>query len=167
MPIPSVRGQVIGGYPVSRQLRRHDGERGASLVEFAVVLPLFILLVFGIMEAGWFFSQSVELRNAAREGARLAVVDYGTGQEIRLETCSRAALSGAGAVVTIERNTTMDMSFDPPSPESVTVTMSKTYESLTGILDAPFGGAAMSSSVEMRTERPLVNLSSNHQGPCP
>lgn len=152
---------------MTRRLRRYGGERGASLVEFAVILPLFMLLVFGIMEAGWFFSQSVELRNAAREGARLAVVDYGTGPEIRLETCSRAALSGSGAIVTIERSSTMDTSFDPVSPESITVTMTKTYESLTGILDAPFGGAGMSSSAEMRTERPLVNLASNHQGPCP
>ncbi|MGB5566661.1 MAG: TadE/TadG family type IV pilus assembly protein, partial [Acidimicrobiia bacterium] len=41
-----------------------QGERGASLVEFAVVLPLLILLVFGIMEAGWLFAQQVEIRNA-------------------------------------------------------------------------------------------------------
>ena len=74
-------------------------ERGAALVEFAVVVPLFLILVFGVIEAGWFFAQEVELRNAAREGARLAVVDFGNGQEIRDETCSRADLSGTGATV--------------------------------------------------------------------
>ena len=46
-----------------------DREKGASLVEFAVVLPLLILLVFGIMEAGWLFAQQVEVRNAAEENA--------------------------------------------------------------------------------------------------
>ena len=147
--------------------QRDRGERGASLVEFAIVLPLFVLLVFGIMEAGWFFSQSVELRNAAREGARLAVIDYGSGPDIRVETCNRASLSGSGATVTIDLSTTADTSFDPVSPESITVTMSKTYESLTGILNAPLGGTAMSSSAEMRTERPLVNLTSGHTGLCP
>lgn len=148
-----------------QSLRRN--ERGASLVEFAVILPLFLLLIFGIMEAGWFFSQSVELRNAAREGARLAVVDYGSGAAIRAETCNRAALSGSGAIVDISLSNTMDSSFDPASPESVTVTMSKTYQSLTGILNAPLGGVAMSSSAEMRTERPLLLLTSDDQGPCP
>ena len=118
------------------------------------------------MEAGWFFSQSVELRNAAREGARLAVIDYGSGPDIRVETCNRAALSGSGATVTIDLSTTAGTSFDPVSPESITVTMTKTYESLTGILNAPLGGTAMSSSAEMRTERPLVNLTSGHTGLC-
>ena len=65
-------------------------ERGASMVEFAVVVPLFFLLIFGIIEAGWFFAQQVEVRNAAREGARIAVVDYGTSAATIAETCSRA-----------------------------------------------------------------------------
>ena len=51
------------------RLFRRDREKGASLVEFAVILPLLVLLVFGIMEAGWGFAQLVEIRNAAREGA--------------------------------------------------------------------------------------------------
>ena len=78
------------------RLFRRDGEKGASLVEFAVVLPLLILLVFGIMESGWLFAQQVEIRNAAREGARLAVVDFpdpGDSTQIIAETCSRATLS--------------------------------------------------------------------------
>ena len=57
------------------RLFRRDRERGAAAVEFAVILPIFVLLIFGTMEAGWFFSQQVEIRYAAREGARLAVVD--------------------------------------------------------------------------------------------
>ena len=72
-------------------------ERGASIVEFAIVVPLFVLLVFGIIEAGWFFSQQVEIRNAVREGARIAVVDFGSANETIAETCSRADLSGSGA----------------------------------------------------------------------
>ena len=68
-------GLPEGGRLMFRMFHR-DREDGASLVEFAVVLPLLILLVFGIMEAGWLFAQQVEIRNAAREGARLAVVDF-------------------------------------------------------------------------------------------
>ncbi|MEN8040223.1 MAG: TadE/TadG family type IV pilus assembly protein [Actinomycetota bacterium] len=113
------------------------------MVEMAIVMPLFLMLLFGIMEAGWAFSQQVEMRNATREGARLAVVDWGTGDQVIDETCSRADLSGAGTTFTVTVNT-----------ESVTVNASKTYQSLTGMIDG-FAGLTMSSSVEMRTERAL------------
>ena len=144
-----------------------DHERGAAIVEFAVIVPLFLMLVFGTIEAGWFFAQEVEIRNAVREGARLAVVDFGTGQEIRNETCTRADLSGNGANIAIVLNGPNDPTFDPVSPSSVTVTMTKNYQSLTGFLDFAFGAATMESSAEMRTERPLILLTSNSQGACP
>jgi len=146
---------------------RGDRERGAAIVEFAVIVPLFLMLVFGTIEAGWFFAQEVEIRNAAREGARLAVIDFGNGQTIRDETCARADLSGNGANIAIVLNGPSDTTFDPASPSSVTVTMTKTYQSLTGFLDFAFGAAVMSSSAEMRTERPLVLLTANSQGVCP
>ena len=58
---------------------RAQGERAVALVEFAIVLPLLTLLVFGIVDFGWAFSQNIDLRNAAREGGRLAIVNAGTG----------------------------------------------------------------------------------------
>ncbi len=131
-------------------------ERGAALVEFAMVLPLLVMLVFGIMEAGWAFSQSIEVRNAAREGARLAVVDYGTGQDVIDETCARADLSGSGATVSVTINGT----------ESVTVDISQSYTTLTGLLDPFFGGLSLDSTVEMRIERQLNQLN-NDSGTCP
>jgi hypothetical protein len=49
------------------------GERGATTLEFALILPLFIALVFGIIEFGhtWYIYHAVT--NASREGARLGV----------------------------------------------------------------------------------------------
>ena len=143
-------------------------QRGAAALEMAVVAPILLLLVFGIMESGWFFAQQVELNNAAREGGRLAVVDYGTAAEIADETCARAALSGANATVTVTRSTTLDPEVgDPPgTPESITVTMANSYQSLTGFLDF-FDGLEMTSTVEMRTERPLEALVADGGGSCP
>jgi len=132
----------------------------------ALVTPLLLLLLFGIIEVGWMFAQQVEIRNATREGARLAVVDYGDATEIINETCSRADLSGHVATITIALNGPTDADFDPPSPSSVTVTMTKTYESLTGFLDPLLGTVTMTSSAEMRTERPLVSLTSGGTGTC-
>ncbi len=150
-------------------MRRGGGQRGAVLVEMAVVAPILLVLVFGIMESGWFFTQQVELNNASREGARLAVVDYGPAAVIAAETCARAALSGSGATVTVTRSVVLDPEVgDPPgTPESVTVTMAKNYSSLTGFLDPIFDGLAMSSTVEMRTERPLEDLTADGGGTCP
>ncbi len=149
--------------------RRFRSQRGAAAVELAVVAPILLVLVFGIMESGWFFAQQVEFNNAAREGGRLAVVDYGTAAEIAAETCARAALSGAGATVTITRSTVLDPDMgDPPgTPESITVTITNSYQSLTGFVAPFFDGMAMSSTVEMRTERPLENLTADGGGVCP
>ena len=47
---------------------------GQALVEFAIILPLLMLLVFGIIEFGRFLYLKNSVTNAAREGARLAAV---------------------------------------------------------------------------------------------
>jgi hypothetical protein len=49
-------------------------EEGAAAVEFALLLPLLVLLLFGIIEFGFAFSTRIQATNAAREAARLAVV---------------------------------------------------------------------------------------------
>ena len=48
--------------------------RGAAVVEFAVVLPLLLTILFGIIEYGWVFMVRQTLQTAAREGCRLAVL---------------------------------------------------------------------------------------------
>jgi Flp pilus assembly protein TadG len=54
-------------------------ERGAELIEFALVLPLLLLLVLGIVDFGFLFQRLEVVTNAAREGARIAVLPgYGT-----------------------------------------------------------------------------------------
>jgi len=59
-------------------MRRTSAERGASAVEFAILLPLVLLIIGGIVDFGRFFFAKIELTNAAREGARAAVVTTGT-----------------------------------------------------------------------------------------
>lgn len=59
--------------PIRKQKRR-SSERGAVAVEFALVLPVFILLVLGIVEFGRAFNIQVSLSEAARETARYAAI---------------------------------------------------------------------------------------------
>jgi Flp pilus assembly protein TadG len=54
--------------------RNIDVDSGSSLVEFAILAPLLIVLVLGIVEFGWLFGQYNEIRHGAQEGARWGAV---------------------------------------------------------------------------------------------
>jgi hypothetical protein len=56
---------------------RSDGERGAALVEFALVLPILMTLVMGLLMSGIFINQYLELTNAVAIGGQVLAVDRG------------------------------------------------------------------------------------------
>ncbi|HIQ01886.1 MAG TPA: hypothetical protein EYH30_07120, partial [Anaerolineales bacterium] len=58
------------------RLKRRKGRLGQTLVEFALILPVLLLLLFGIIEFGAAFHAWLTLEHAAREAARYAA----TGQ---------------------------------------------------------------------------------------
>ena len=64
--------------PPQKFRRRVRSERGAAAVEFAIVVPLLFLLIFGIIDFGFGFHAWDAAENAAREGARVAAVDPST-----------------------------------------------------------------------------------------
>lgn len=51
--------------------RFKKNNRGAAAIEFALVLPILVFLVMGILEYGWLLNGSIAIRSAAREGARV------------------------------------------------------------------------------------------------
>lgn len=58
-----------------QQVRRERRGRGQTLVEFALVFPIFIFLLFAVVDGGRFVFANSAVSNAAREGARLASVE--------------------------------------------------------------------------------------------
>jgi Flp pilus assembly protein TadG len=56
-------------------MNRHRDSRGQSMVEFALILPVFVLLLVGILDVGRAVYSYNTINNAAREGARWAIVD--------------------------------------------------------------------------------------------
>jgi len=58
-----------------RDQRKRRGERGQAVVELALVLPLFLLLVFGMIEFGKGLNYWIDLTHIANEGARYATVN--------------------------------------------------------------------------------------------
>ena len=95
------------------QSRMVRGEQGQALVEVALVLPVLLILMLGILEFGraWYTKQVVT--DAAREGARLAVVvdndiDQDSVEAAIARSLSRAGIPGAATTIDFDRA-------DPPA----------------------------------------------------
>lgn len=80
---------------------RTTNERGVTIVEFAVILPVLLLLVLGAFEYGMLFRDSLTVSTAAREAGRVAAssANYGDADCVILE-------AAAGALDSIENGTT-------------------------------------------------------------
>jgi Flp pilus assembly protein TadG len=84
-----------------RLLRRHGSRRtrrGAAIVEMAVVAPLLLTLLFGVMEFGWLFMVHETMTNSARECCRLASLQGVSDADIR--TRFAESMEGTGIAVT-------------------------------------------------------------------
>lgn len=72
------------------------GEDGAAAVEFALIVGLLAILIFGLLEFGIAFWQVQNLRSATREGARVAAVGGDTGEIMAAMASSSAGSLGGG-----------------------------------------------------------------------
>jgi Flp pilus assembly protein TadG len=138
--------------------RHKKGERGAALVEFAIILPLVVLLLFGIVEASWAFSQANDARHGAREGARLAAVDWGDVTAIGTEVCDRMDIGGSIVTVTLAAATSPAEAGNRGSEGRITVQV--TYQSITGFLDGWLGGKQITSDIDFNLEQPITGEAS-------
>ncbi|MBK8314950.1 MAG: pilus assembly protein [Acidobacteria bacterium] len=68
-----------------------SGQRGQTIVEFAIVLPIFLALVFSVLEIGRAWSTKQALTIAAREGSRILVLPYGAGLTYNSESAVQTA----------------------------------------------------------------------------
>jgi TadE-like protein len=89
---------------------RRSGARGQSLVEFAVSVPVFVMLLFGMLEFGFAFTHNLTLEYATREGARTgAALADGTvsiacaNVDEEIIASVQRVLTSPGAPVTVSR----------------------------------------------------------------
>lgn len=130
--------------------RRSAARRGVAAVEFALTAPLLFLLVFGMIEVGRGLMVQQLLSNAARDGARSAILEGATVETVEagvIEYLGGSSISGVSVVVT-PNPLTLAQGGDP-----VTVTVSVPFTSVSW-LPAPqyLDGATLSASVTMRRE---------------
>ncbi len=76
----------------ARLVRRMRGDDGVALVEAAIYMPVFLLVIFGILEFGLAFKSYLTVSNGARDGSRMASVmaDRGDADFHILQDVSRA-----------------------------------------------------------------------------
>lgn len=97
--------------------------RGAAMVEFAVVAPIFFMIVFGVIEFGRGLMVQQLLTNAARNGARKAIVGGQTSDTI--STAVKSELSGFGLNTT---NANVTVFVNDASSPGLTSTTGSGYE---------------------------------------
>ncbi len=121
-------------------------QRGSAAVEFALVLPVLIVLLFGIIEFGIILYNKAVITNASREGARYGIVFRTPGEEVTCDMIydviyGRLGCDGSGAncanLITFGAASSIGTpTIDPPddcnpsSGNNLTVTVSYDYDYL-------------------------------------
>lgn len=103
---------------MQRFSRLLKNEAGQSIVEAAFVIPLFILILCGILDFGWIYSNQLMVNNCSREGARYAVVNADEANLTSLVTSKVVASSG----IMDTSNLAVDVQFVGSNDIQVTVT---------------------------------------------
>jgi Flp pilus assembly protein TadG len=131
-----------------RLFRRN--RRAAAAVEFAIVAPVFFLLVFGMIEYGRMVMVYQILTNASREGARVAVLDGATTSGVTSQVDNYMTDGGiTGSTVTITPNPPSSAQYGDP----VTVTVSVPFNQVSWLPSPMYlGGKTLTSSTVMRRE---------------
>jgi len=126
-------------------------DRGANLVEFAILMPLLLLLLLGMVEFGYVFAEFNETRHGVHEGARLAAVDDGN---LLTNTCNSMDLANAVDVEFFD-------SANEAAGEIGTVTVTATISSLSGVSFVEvFLPPTITESADFKLEQPSTNWDS-------
>ncbi len=112
-------------------MSKNRKERGQSLVEVAITLPILILLVMGILDLGRAYYASITLADAAAEGAAYAALHPSKTVQI----IERVA-DGSNPLVVIETENISVYAPDTTPGRPITVTIQYDYQVLTPLINA-------------------------------
>ena len=134
--------------------RKHQKQRGTSIVEFAIVLPMLIILLLGIVEFGFALYDQAVITNASREGARAGIV----AQNPRKTSADITAIVNNYCqtyLISFTENdpvTTVAGGGSFPNPLTVTVTYNYGFLALPNFLVDLTGPISLSASTVMLME---------------
>jgi Flp pilus assembly protein TadG len=78
---------------------RKTSDRGTAAVEFALIVPVLLLIIFGIIDFGRALNAQISLTGAAREGVRLAALGYSNAEIEARVAAAAPSLSGITTTV--------------------------------------------------------------------
>ncbi len=146
--------------------RSHQGTRGSSgqsMIEFALVLPMLLVLVFGIVEFGNAWRHYQLITNTAREGARIAVLPSSTAaivDSVIDDRLNGSGLNADSAIVTLKILDFGDPNYSA-SADTVTIVYPYNFVFLGPVVDlmcAVFGcGQGSFSSVQLSSTSIMRN----------
>ena len=115
--------------PGVRRAAHSSNDRGAAAVEFALVLPILLVLLFGLIDFGLAFTAKSTLTHAAREGVRVLAL---TNDPARVDATVRAAAVG---LINPDTNLEVDTAASCVRGAEATVTARYEYTYLTPLAD--------------------------------
>ncbi len=128
-----------------RQAATGARDRGAAAVEFALLLPLLLLILFGIIDFGRALNAQITLTQAAREGARLAALGVPSATVI---TRAQTAATGLSPV-TVTVTSTCPVNAGTGVDAVVTVTYTFSFITPVGAFAAMVGTATFGSTLPL------------------
>ena len=151
-------------------VRRGSSERGAALVEMALVLPLLLMIVFGVVEFGATYSNFINLRDGVRNAARSASVgNFGTTTSCNLTGAGEASTNVQRLMCLTKQETGLDTTqlrvkvLSADSTFATAGTFAKNdgiiicaqipTKAMTGFLSNALTGRTLQTKVAMRIEK--------------
>jgi Flp pilus assembly protein TadG len=150
------------------------GERGQAVLEFAFILPLFLIVLFLVVEFGIGFSRWIVITNSTREAARFAVVQQGSSPDV-ITAVQQRAIDTSNGLLDVGDVTVNFV--DGPDPndtagqtgDSVVVSASFDYSLVTPLgafLTLAFDTLTISACTDMRQELRVESASDDGATQC-
>jgi Flp pilus assembly protein TadG len=122
--------------------RRLQERRGAAAIEFALCLPIFLAILFGILEYGWIFYEQANVIAAVRSGVRFGVTqdpDTDVNYLDESETTVRTSLAGLGIRASDLASATITATVSPSTSATnlLTVDCKVPYTPVVGLVPVP------------------------------
>lgn len=129
-------------------MKRVKNQKGQALVEFAIILPLLLLLIMGIIQFGMIINAYLSIQNAAREGARAGILGSSDTEIESIMINTLPALNADSLIVNITPSEADRSSGDP-----LTVNVRYNYPIIIPIIDSLFSNTVvLNAETSMRIE---------------
>ena len=123
-------------------------DRGSVAVEFALVLPVLLLILFGVIDFGRALNAQIELTGAARDGARLAALGYSNAAVQARVVAAAPTLSGV--TVTVAAN--CPPGAGPTADAQVDVSYQFSFITPIGAIAGFFGASGPGASIALTAQ---------------